>query len=72
MPRPGKYKPFALRRSYTNIGSNSLMNRLVREYNKLAASTLEIDIISDTFLLFIYLFQKHTHIKNIKITIQKN
>ncbi|XP_045455269.1 uncharacterized protein LOC123664948 [Melitaea cinxia] len=52
IPRHGKYKPFAVKRSYTNLGSNSPINRLVREYNKLATSTLEIDIFSDKLTKF--------------------
>lgn len=51
-PRPGKFKPFYLRRTYSKLGRNSPLNRLCERYNSLISSNKKIDIFGDTLTQF--------------------
>lgn len=51
-PRPGKYKPFFMRRTYSKLGRNSPLNRLCEQYNTLISTNHTIDIFGDTLTQF--------------------
>lgn len=52
LPRSGNYRPFVTSRTYSKLGRNSPLNRLLRQYNTLISSDHRIDIFGDTIIQF--------------------